>query len=97
MYYYQIIQWIISFGENFLIDPNIPFPESIKLIIDIFKNLKGLEEPHQLGPFHKLFWNYKYARAMELCLLEIFNQSFYFQRIMSQLPIHIRYIIQQQR
>ena len=41
-----------------LIDPNKIFPESIKLIIDIFYNLKGLEDSHQLGPFHKLFWNY---------------------------------------
>jgi hypothetical protein len=97
LYYYQIIQWIISFGENLLLDPNEYFPESIKLIINIFYNLKGLEEPHQLGQFHKLFWNYKYGTAMELCLSEIFIKSFNFKEKMSQLPKQIKYIIIQQQ
>jgi hypothetical protein len=91
LYYYQIIQWIIYFGENLLIDPNKYFKQCIKLIIDILTNLRGLED------FHKLFWNYKYRTAMELCLLEIFNQSFYFEQKMLQLPGQIKYIIQQQR
>jgi hypothetical protein len=90
LFYYQLIQWIINFGEILLIDPNIKFPQSIILINDIRTNLNGL------APFHKLFWNYKYARAMELCLHEIFNQSFNFQQKMVQLPGQIKYIKQQQ-
>jgi hypothetical protein len=97
LYYYQIIKWIIYFGENFLIDPNKYFPQSIKLIIDILTNLKGLADFHQLGQFHKLFWNYKYATAMELCLNEIFNESFNFAQMMEKLPLYIRITKQQQQ
>jgi len=97
LYYYQIIQWIIHFGEILLIDPNKYFPQSIKLIIDILTNLKGLADYHQLGQFHKLFWNYKYATAMELCLNEIFNESFNFEKIIKQLPSYIKITRHQQR
>jgi hypothetical protein len=100
LYYYQIIQWIIHFGKILLKelkDPNDYFPQSIKLIIDILTNLKGLQDYHELGLFHKLFWNYKYATAMELCLNEIFYESFNFENIIKQLPLYIKLIKKQQQ
>ena len=83
LFYYQIIKLLIFFGEKLLIFPNKHFPESIKLIINIFTNLQ------ELTPFHELFWS-KYGGAMELCLREIYTESSNFKDKISPEQIKLR-------